>query len=65
MPAVLGEVTSQTDRLALWGSPEPPRVPGETPRRFLAVSAERQLLDEGHHLSRQEAERILARLGRS
>ena len=33
--------------------------------RFLAVSAERerQLLDEGRHLSRQEAERIQRRHG--
>lgn len=44
-----------TDQLALWA-----------PRRFKAVSAEREaeLLEEGRHLSRAEAERILGRLGR-
>lgn len=42
-------------QLDLWG-----------PRRFKAVIAEREaeLLEEGRHLDRAEAERILARLGR-
>ena len=47
-----------------------PRGPAQMdlwgPRRFKAVAAEREaeLLEQGRHLDRAEAERILARLGR-
>ena len=54
-------------QLDLWTPLEPPRSPTQTPRRFHAVTEEREreLLEEGRHLTRREAERILARLGRS
>ncbi len=52
-------------QLDLWAAPEPPPTPTATPRRFHAVSAEREreLLDEGRHMPRQEAERIQRRHG--
>ena len=58
------------DQLELWAAlcadgAMPASLP-RPPRRFRAVSAEREreLVDEGRRMNRAEAERILARLGR-
>lgn len=46
-------------------APPPPHKAPRTPRRFRAVPAarERQLLEEGRHLARVDAERIQRRYG--